>query len=211
MQHRDSLCRSPAFRLLIAEVPSALPYSTAVHREPFFYPVASGVPLNSDKSSLFPNFIFPATNPDEHAFSLCVFRFALNALLHAATAGAACEITSIVITVKPEALIADGAPAFAFSTKSGAKPSFGFECELRTSDVKDVAAVHAWQACASPKAYTGLKDGNYVFSVRVKGEPSAESHAFQVDISPPETVILTVSAFICEASSASCQSPCTSL
>ena len=82
---------------------------------------------------------------------------------------------------------------FEFSTASSVAPTLGFECELRSSEnATDVAALHAFEPCESPRQYTGLPDGAFVFSVGILGEELAESAAFAVDASPPVSSILPV-------------------
>jgi hypothetical protein len=96
------------------------------------------------------------------------------------------------ITIKPPPLSADSKPAFAFASANGVAPALGFQCELRSIDANTTAALHPWEACASPKAYTGLQDGSYVFAVRIKGEAIAELWSFVVDANAPNTTILPV-------------------
>jgi arylsulfatase A-like enzyme len=65
-----------------------------------------------------------------------------------------------------------------------------FECALDTP-----TATGTFGPCTSPKAYTGLADGNYKFYVRafdaVSGErdPHPQTHSWSIDATPPETQV----------------------
>ena len=100
-----------------------------------------------------------------------------------------CVVLAAEITLNPDPLTADGAPSFGFRSQTGVMPALGFECQLRSSGDE---ATPAWQSCQSPKAYSGLQDGAYTFSVRISGEDLADSYDFVVDKSPPKTVIIEV-------------------
>lgn len=100
-----------------------------------------------------------------------------------------CVVLAAEIDLTPDPLTADGDPAFTFSSLTGVKPALGFECQLRSSND---AAPPAWQACESPKQYTGLQDGDYTFYVRISGEDLADSFEFFVDKSPPDTEFIEV-------------------
>lgn len=118
-----------------------------------------------------------------------------SAAQHAGDDNESCSILTAEITSKPEALTADADPQFSFSSASGVTPALGFECELQSSDAKNVDALHSWQKCKSPAKYEDLADGTYTFAVRVKGEELAEAWRFDVDISPPVTTLLQVRPF----------------
>lgn len=93
------------------------------------------------------------------------------------------------IDLMPDPLTADGNPAFTFSSLTGVLPALGFECQLQSSNDD---APPAWQACQSPKQYSGLQDGEYNFFVRITGEDLADSFKFIIDKSPPKTEIVQV-------------------
>jgi len=81
-----------------------------------------------------------------------------------------------------------GAATFTFDGSGG---HTGFECRL-----DGPSQAHGWQACGSPAAYSGLTDGSYQFQVRAKDaagnvDPTPESRSWPVDVSPPETTIIT--------------------
>lgn len=98
------------------------------------------------------------------------------------------------IDLTPDPLTADGNPAFTFSSLTGVTPALGFECHLqnRYDDAPPI-----WQACQSPKQYSGLQDGEYTFFVRISGEDLADSFEFVIDKSPPKTDIVQVRAPAC--------------
>jgi Galactose oxidase-like, Early set domain len=99
------------------------------------------------------------------------------------------RIVSVQDTVAPTATITqapsdpsnDTSPAFAFSAnETGSR----FECKL------DAAA---FATCTSPKAYTGLADGQHTFAVRATdvagNQGAADSYAWRIDTTPPATAI----------------------
>ncbi len=80
--------------------------------------------------------------------------------------GAACdagayELAAPMIASGPEGTTLDPAPAFTFSSPDA--PSF----ECRLDGPGDTGS--AWAPCSSPKTFTGLAPGAYVFSVRAAG------------------------------------------
>jgi hypothetical protein len=104
---------------------------------------------------------------------------------------ATCVLQATELTITPGAITGEDDPGFAFQSASGVAPVAGFECKLHSPDASS-SVTHDWTTCSSPKQYSGLSDGLYKFSVRIKGEEVAESYEFQVDITPPETRILPV-------------------
>jgi hypothetical protein len=72
--------------------------------------------------------------------------------------------------------------SFAFSASEAGST---FECRLNAG---------TWEACASPKDYTGLADGSHTFDVRAtntKGntDPTPATYTWLIDTLPPETTI----------------------
>ena len=87
------------------------------------------------------------------------------------------------ITSGPSGTVATAAASFAFSaTESGS-----FECKLDAGD---------WEACASPKSYSGLGEGAHSLSVRATDavgnvDPTPASRTWTVDTVAPDTSITT--------------------
>ena len=104
-------------------------------------------------------------------------------------------VTWLVNTSLPETLLLStplvnspsSSATFTFIGTDGNTPSSAitFECRLDAG---------AWAACASPKTYTGVSDGNHAFEVRSvdnggNTDPSPASFTWTVDTVAPETVI----------------------
>ena len=89
----------------------------------------------------------------------------------------------------PNALSASAAAQLEFSgSDAGGSGVASFECRLDSTEAAD------WQACASPKEYTGLGDGSHKFEVRAvdqAGNADASPAAFEwtVDTTAPQTQI----------------------
>ena len=88
---------------------------------------------------------------------------------------------STSITTKPTNPSNVGSPSFSFAAnETGSR----FECKL------DAAA---FATCTSPKAYTGLADGQHTFAVRATdaagNQGAADSYAWRIDTTPPATAI----------------------
>ncbi len=82
----------------------------------------------------------------------------------------------------PSGLINNASPSFSFSSDD---VSASFECKLDSG---------AFQACSSPKSYSGLAQGAHSFQVRTTDpagnvDASPASRAFTVDTVAPETTI----------------------
>ena len=81
-----------------------------------------------------------------------------------------------VITAGPNGPVNTASPQFSFAGEPGAT----FECALDTGD---------FEPCVSPKRYSGLTEGNYIFGVRqidAAGNGSdTVTRAFSVDLTPP--------------------------
>ena len=82
----------------------------------------------------------------------------------------------------PSGLIADASPSFGFIAD---EPGAGFECRLDSGP---------FQACTSPKSYSGLPDGPHSFDVRAKDaagnvDASPASRSFTIDTQAPNTTI----------------------
>ena len=78
--------------------------------------------------------------------------------------------------------------AFAGDDDTTAASALRFECRL------DPGPGAIWESCSSPRAYTGLAEGNHVFEVRAidlldNVDPSPATHVWAVDATPPETRI----------------------
>jgi large repetitive protein len=91
------------------------------------------------------------------------------------------DATTATITQAPSDPSNDTSPGFAFSAnETGSR----FECKL------DAAA---FATCTSPKAYTGLADGQHTFAVRATdvagNQGAADSYAWRIDTTPPTTAI----------------------
>ena len=85
------------------------------------------------------------------------------------------------IDTHPGSLTNATGASFSFSSEPGA----GFECKLDAG---------VFVACASPRTYSGLADGDHVFSVRASDaagntDPSPAAFSWTVDTVPPETSI----------------------
>ena len=77
--------------------------------------------------------------------------------------------------------MASTSASFTFTGESGGS----FECKLDTG---------AWETCTSPKAYTGLGQGDHTFFVRAKDalgntDQTPATRAFAVDTAGPDTSI----------------------
>ena len=98
------------------------------------------------------------------------------------TVDAAAPDTSI--TSGASGTVASGSASFAFTaTKAGSS----FECKLDAG---------AWEACTSPKTYSGLADGSHTFSVRAKDasgnvDPSPATRTWAVDTTAADTSIVS--------------------
>ncbi len=81
--------------------------------------------------------------------------------------GPGCDAGAYELAAPPAVDTATGgaSPAFTFSSPGVAD----FECSLTGP-----AGAGVWEPCTSPRAYEGLADGDYVFSVRVPGGKSAD-------------------------------------
>ena len=82
----------------------------------------------------------------------------------------------------PSGLIANASPSFGFIAD---EPGAGFECRLDSGP---------FQACTSPKSYSGLADGPHSFDVRAKDaagnvDASPASRSFTIDTQAPNTTI----------------------
>src|SRR5437870_10540943 len=82
------------------------------------------------------------------------------------------------ITAGPSGTIDTSSASFSFSSSEAGS---SFQCSLDAG---------SWAACASPKAYTGLADGNHSFGVRATDgagntDLTPASRSFTVDTSPP--------------------------
>ena len=93
---------------------------------------------------------------------------------------------STTITSGPIGTVNLANPTFTFSTYGGTS----FECRIDAG---------AYEACTSPKAYTGLADGSHTFYVRAKDaagnvDLTPAIRTWIIDATPPETVILTTPA-----------------
>ena len=98
--------------------------------------------------------------------------------------------TWTVDTQAPETTIGSGptgrvATASASITFSSSEPGSAFECKLDDG---------AWQTCASPRALTGLADGDHTFRVRAldtagNADPTEAVRTWTVDTQAPETTI----------------------
>ena len=78
------------------------------------------------------------------------------------------------ITSGPQGPTPSSSPSFEFGSD---RPGSTFQCRLDSG---------AWQACGSPKSYSGLPDGPHTFEVRAIGpdlqtDPSPASRSFGVD------------------------------
>ncbi len=95
-----------------------------------------------------------------------------------------------VDTRAPETTIGSGptgrsATASASITFSSSEPGSAFECKLDDG---------AWQTCASPRALTGLADGDHTFRVRAldtagNADPTEAVRTWTVDTQAPETTV----------------------
>ena len=56
--------------------------------------------------------------------------------------------------------------------------SGSFECAIQKENGQNSTSAD-FAACVSPKSYTDLDDGSYVFSVRAQGEQVADTHKFE--------------------------------
>jgi peptidoglycan/xylan/chitin deacetylase (PgdA/CDA1 family) len=88
------------------------------------------------------------------------------------------------ITNGPSGTVASNAASFEFSSdQAGAT----FECKLDAG---------AWEACSTPKSYSGLGSGSHTFSVRAKDgaqnvDASPATRTWTIDTAPPDTSITT--------------------
>ena len=95
-----------------------------------------------------------------------------------------------VDTIAPQTTIDTGvsgpttntSPSFSFSSPDSTAT---FECKLDSG---------TYEACTSPKSYSGLPDGPHTFSVRAADpvgntDPTPDSRSFTVDTTPPDTQI----------------------
>jgi hypothetical protein len=85
----------------------------------------------------------------------------------------------------PIGLTNNPSPSFAFHS---AEPGASFECRL------DAATGGTWEPCDSPKNYTSLAQGPHRFEVRAidaaaNTDPSPAKRTFNVDTTPPNTLI----------------------
>ena len=89
----------------------------------------------------------------------------------------------------PAALSGSSAAQLEFSgSDPGGSGVASFECRLDSSQAAD------WQACTSPKEYSGLADGSHKFEVRAidragNADATAASFEWTVDATPPGTQI----------------------
>ena len=91
-------------------------------------------------------------------------------------------VPATTIDSAPSDPSASTSASFAFSAS---EPAAGFECRLDGG---------AWEACSSPKGYTGLAEGNHTFHVRATDaagnvDPTPAVFAWAVDTVAPQTTI----------------------
>jgi large repetitive protein len=82
----------------------------------------------------------------------------------------------------PSGTVGSSAASFSFSTNEAGAV---FQCRLDGA---------AWTGCSSPKAYTGVADGQHVFDVRARDgagniDPTPAGRTWSVDTTPPETTM----------------------
>ncbi|MGH3013586.1 MAG: beta strand repeat-containing protein, partial [Gaiellaceae bacterium] len=111
--------------------------------------------------------------------------------------------TVTIDNTAPQTTIASGpanptnATAATFSFTAGEVGS-SFECRLDGG---------AWTACASPRSYSGLGEGSHAFDVRATDpvgntDPTPATHAWVVDLTAPDTAIVSAPASPTTATSA---------
>ena len=88
------------------------------------------------------------------------------------------------ISAGPSGHVATGSASFAFSSSESGS---SFECKLDDG---------AWQACTSPRALTGLADGDHTLRVRAldtagNADPTEATRSWTVDTQAPDTTIST--------------------
>jgi hypothetical protein len=111
-------------------------------------------------------------------------------------AGWQTRIGSFVIDTTPPTTTIDSGPS---GLTNNANPSFTFHANEAGSTYQckrdgPGGTVGVFAACTSPKAYTGLADGSYTFSVRATDpvgnvETTPPTRAFSVDTAPVHTFI----------------------
>ena len=132
-----------------------------------------------------------------HSFSVRATDAAGNTDSSPASFGWTVDTTAPDTTIDshPAVLTNVNVASFSFSSEAGAS----FECKLDTG---------VFAACASPKSYGSLADGDHSFSVRASdgagnADPSPASFAWMVDTTPPETTITDHPAALTNATDAS--------
>jgi len=93
-------------------------------------------------------------------------------------------------TAPPDTLLTETPPTLTAS----ASASFGFTATEAGSSFACQLDAGPWEACTSPKAYTGLADGSHTFHVQATDaggslDPTPASHTWTVDTTPPEITI----------------------
>lgn len=92
-------------------------------------------------------------------------------------------LPATTITAAPSRYVGTGTAVFSFTT---ATAEASFECQLDSD---------AWEACGSPKEYTGLTEGRHTFSVRAVygglSDPNPPMVEWTVETAPPPKPTIT--------------------
>ena len=107
---------------------------------------------------------------------------------------AECPVVSAVITSGPSGVTNAPDAVFEFGVgPSGTSSGIRFQCMLEAV-VNGQSVNGEWVDCSSPATYSGLPDGEFVFSVKPAQESSVAKQTFVVDRTPPTLQVESVPA-----------------